>query len=301
MAFISMVFATVGIFVLICLMIYLGIVIISTITLDSIWLVRKHKKKKTHAVLKVFAVLQSIQFVLFIIIPTVLVIIGCIWYSVERARMPETASEIEGVDWSNAIMVDDVRYIHCHDLFFKVDDISSDPRFTKAALLGGRYVYSLENQTGYDMYAIININESHPYVYVPEDAQDEIIEFYTYEADKAVLATRLSMDDPYMDPESGDYTEVEFDDDIMAELIEYSDSREIDGRTDFSDVDDYIGVYLVSEDGIWDSNIRLAVYGDGEAMVVEGVYDGKISGEIIEDGPLKDYVQAFIGSCDHVL
>lgn len=296
MAFISMIIASIGLLVIICILLYLGFVLITTITLDSLWFVKKRQKKKVNGVLKFFAVVQSVQFCLFIVAPIVFVIMYLNYCSIVRATLPSRVSDIRGVDWSNAIIIDGQKYVQTYELHCNIQDPDSDPRFTKAALMGARYVYSIDNQTEYEIYAIMPDYLPHPYIYIPEGTEDEILEFYELEADKTTYLSTLSPSNTYADPEQDASGTVDFDYGVMSELHDYAEEYSINDNVTYDETEEWVQIDMRSEDGLWQTSIRLLRYAGDQIGIVEGSYEGVNRVESLEEGELRDYVNAFLDS-----
>jgi hypothetical protein len=279
MAFISMVFATV---VLTIVVIGLIIFLIAAV-IDIVWIVRASRKKKTHIAIKILAVLMSIiGFVLFVLPVGYFLIDGMISEIEEKREFDSIETKIYVDDY-----VDGFEYKGMNLVRIDFVNIANDEELrTDGALVFGENQYysicTVDNEGDFDIFVLQGTHLK----YCDENQLQAIFNYYHNEAE---LTASIS----YLDEDSYSHEyECDFDKNILFEIRDYYDTKECDYSGSVTNVELDYRIDLCSSDGLFSESISLVEIGD-DIVLRSGSSGGNMSGITLPEDK-EDYVRSQI-------
>lgn len=248
MAFIGLLVANVVLLVLICglLTLFLGII------LDIIWFIRSRMKKKTHIIVKVFAVVTTIGGFFTFVVPIVSVsLLG----NMQRAKTEKEFNSIENKVYINDYSDMENGFTFNGKEFVKADFLHRQPDAVNMDMVGAivfdgeeerneyHAILPIQNDNHYEIYEI----ERYSPVYCPKDQYEEIRNFYFYEDDLDTVLTIFGDEDLQKE-------KCEFDRETLYEIRDYYNTHEIDVEVEADSIDSQFSIQVNSHDSLfyWD-------------------------------------------------
>ena len=251
MAFISMVFASVALIVVIIgiAALFIGVI------LDLIWIIRACMKKKTHILVIIPAVIFTLAGILMFVVP-----VGGVYslgkYSTikeeKHFEQTENKAYVKSSSWVNGFEYKDMMLIPLEDL-----QIPKSERCTEDGVVITKgdnkyYISYVENDGDFEIYYVEKITHG---IFCDEEQYDEILEFY-HDTNNLNVTFENWTDDTIIESD-------DFDANIVFDIRELYDTHG-DGIVygDYGDVGNRYLIKAVSLDGLMYESVNVEEYNE---------------------------------------